>query len=113
MERKEIRIAGFGGQGVVLSGSIVGKAASLFSNSYAALTQSYGPEARGGASRSEVIVVLNKDPHNSRNNPINHHWDNSPLQNKSFLIVDAQNRANCNDIIDAHHISHGRSGRLK
>ncbi len=56
MERKEIRIAGFGGQGVVLSGSIVGKAASVFSGGFAALTQSYGPESRGGSCRAEVVI---------------------------------------------------------
>ena len=47
-KRKEIRISGFGGQGVVLSGQIIGKAASIFDKGYATLTQSYGPEARGG-----------------------------------------------------------------
>lgn len=56
MGRKEIRVAGFGGQGIVLSGSIVGKAASIFDKGFAALTQSYGPEARGGSCRAEVIV---------------------------------------------------------
>jgi len=56
MGRKEIRIAGFGGQGIVLSGSIVGKAASIYEKGYAALTQSYGPESRGGSCRAEVIV---------------------------------------------------------
>ena len=56
MERKEIRIAGFGGQGVVLSGSIVGKAVSIFSKGFATLTQSYGPEARGGSCTAEVVI---------------------------------------------------------
>jgi len=56
MARREIRIAGFGGQGIVLSGSIVGKAASIYEKGYAALTQSYGPESRGGSCRAEVIV---------------------------------------------------------
>jgi len=56
MERKEIRVAGFGGQGIVLSGTIVGKAASIFDKGFAALTQSYGPESRGGSCRAEVIV---------------------------------------------------------
>ena len=56
MGRKEIRIAGFGGQGIVLSGSIVGKGASIYEKGYAALTQSYGPESRGGSCRAEVIV---------------------------------------------------------
>ena len=54
--KKEIRICGFGGQGVILSGFIIGKAASVFMDYNAVQSQSYGPEARGGAARSEVIV---------------------------------------------------------
>jgi 2-oxoglutarate ferredoxin oxidoreductase subunit gamma len=56
MGRKEIRIAGFGGQGIVLSGSILGKAASIYDKGFATLTQSYGPESRGGSCRAEVII---------------------------------------------------------
>jgi len=56
MSRKEIRIAGFGGQGIVLSGNIVGKAVSIYAKGFAALTQSYGPEARGGSCRAEVVI---------------------------------------------------------
>jgi 2-oxoglutarate ferredoxin oxidoreductase subunit gamma len=54
--RKEIRIAGFGGQGIILAGIVVGKAASLHDGMYAVQTQSYGPEARGGASKTEVVI---------------------------------------------------------
>ena len=54
--RTEIRIGGFGGQGVILAGIILGKAASIFDNNEAVQTQSYGPEARGGASKCEVVV---------------------------------------------------------
>jgi 2-oxoglutarate ferredoxin oxidoreductase subunit gamma len=54
--KKDIRICGFGGQGVILSGFIIGKAASVFMDYNAVQSQSYGPEARGGAARSEVIV---------------------------------------------------------
>ena len=54
--KKEIRICGFGGQGVILAGFIIGKAACVFSDYNAVQSQSYGPEARGGAARSEVIV---------------------------------------------------------
>jgi 2-oxoglutarate ferredoxin oxidoreductase subunit gamma len=50
-----IRISGFGGQGIILSGVIVGKAA-VFQGYNAVQTQSYGPEARGGSTRSEVVV---------------------------------------------------------
>ena len=56
MKRKEIRVAGFGGQGIVLSGSIIGKAASIYDKGFAALTQSYGPESRGGSCRAEVVI---------------------------------------------------------
>lgn len=54
--RKDIRIAGFGGQGIILAGIVIGKAAALHDNIFAVQTQSYGPEARGGASRTEVVV---------------------------------------------------------
>ena len=53
--RKEIRIAGFGGQGIVLAGGILGEAA-INSGHKAVQTQSYGPESRGGAARSEVLI---------------------------------------------------------
>jgi 2-oxoglutarate ferredoxin oxidoreductase subunit gamma len=53
--RKEIRVAGFGGQGIVLAGRLLGEAAIL-DGKRAVQTQSYGPESRGGAARSEVVV---------------------------------------------------------
>jgi 2-oxoglutarate ferredoxin oxidoreductase subunit gamma len=52
----EIRITGLGGQGVILSGYIIGKAASLFNQQHATLTQSFGPEARGSACSAQVVV---------------------------------------------------------
>lgn len=54
--RREVRIGGFGGQGIVLAGTLLGKAASLYDGREAVFTQSYGPEARGGASRADVII---------------------------------------------------------
>jgi 2-oxoglutarate ferredoxin oxidoreductase subunit gamma len=54
--RKDVRICGFGGQGVILAGFIIGKAACVFDKYNAVQSQSYGPEARGGAARSEVII---------------------------------------------------------
>lgn len=57
MPRKiELRLAGSGGQGLVLAGIILAEAAVLFDGKNAVQTQSYGPEARGGASKSEVII---------------------------------------------------------
>ena len=54
--RKEIRISGFGGQGIGLAGYIIGKAFSLYEGLEAVMTQSYGPEARGGASSANIVI---------------------------------------------------------
>ena len=54
-QRFEIRIAGSGGQGIVLAGIILAEAAIL-EGRYVAQSQSYGPETRGGTSTSEVII---------------------------------------------------------
>ena len=55
-EDVEVLLGGFGGQGIILSGLILGKAASLFSDKRATFTQSYGPEARGGACSANVMI---------------------------------------------------------
>ena len=52
----EIRISGFGGQGVILSAIVIGKAGCIFENGYSTMTQSFGPEARGGACSAQVIL---------------------------------------------------------
>jgi 2-oxoglutarate ferredoxin oxidoreductase subunit gamma len=56
-DRYEFRLAGEGGQGMILAGVILAEAAAVHDNLNAVQTQSYGPEARGGASRSEVIIA--------------------------------------------------------
>jgi 2-oxoglutarate ferredoxin oxidoreductase subunit gamma len=56
LQLTEIRIAGFGGQGVILSAIVLGKAASIFQGAYATMTQNFGPEARGGACSAQLIV---------------------------------------------------------
>jgi len=56
VNRTEIRLGGVGGQGIALAGTLLGKAAALYGNQEAVFTQTYGPEARGGASRADVIV---------------------------------------------------------
>lgn len=55
-QRYEVRLSGAGGQGLVLGGVILAEAVALFEGLNAVQTQSYGPEARGGASKSEVII---------------------------------------------------------
>ena len=52
----EIRISGFGGQGVIRCGYIIGKTAALFDGKHATLTQSFGPEARGSACSAQLVV---------------------------------------------------------
>ncbi len=54
--RVEVRLGGFGGQGIILSGKIVGKAAALYDGREVTLTQSYGPESRGGACSTALII---------------------------------------------------------
>jgi 2-oxoglutarate ferredoxin oxidoreductase subunit gamma len=52
----EIRFAGFGGQGVITAGYVLANAASIYDGLHAVMTQSYGPEARGGACKADIIV---------------------------------------------------------
>lgn len=56
MKRDEIKLCGFGGQGIILSGYILGKAATIYDGKEAVLTQSYGPEARGGACSADIVI---------------------------------------------------------
>lgn len=56
MQLTEIRVAGFGGQGVILAAMVIGKAASIYEGGFATMTQSFGPEARGGACSAQVIT---------------------------------------------------------
>jgi len=56
MSSTGIRIAGFGGQGVILAGMIIGRAATIYDEKHVTLTQSFGPEARGSACSVQLIV---------------------------------------------------------
>jgi 2-oxoglutarate ferredoxin oxidoreductase subunit gamma len=56
MSRREIRITGYGGQGVIMTGYIFGKAAAIFDGIHSTMTQSFGPEARGSACAAAVVV---------------------------------------------------------
>jgi 2-oxoglutarate ferredoxin oxidoreductase subunit gamma len=56
MQLTELRIAGFGGQGVILSAIILGRAASIHQGAFATMTQSFGPEARGGACSAQLLI---------------------------------------------------------
>ncbi len=56
LQLTELRIAGFGGQGVILSAIVLGKAASIYQGAYATMTQNFGPEARGGACSAQLVL---------------------------------------------------------
>ncbi len=56
IERYEIRLSGSGGQGLILAGKIIAEAVAIYEGRNAVQTQSYGPEARGGASKAEVVI---------------------------------------------------------
>lgn len=56
MDRLEIRITGFGGQGVVLLGYIIGRAAAIHADKNATMIQSFGPEARGSSCSATLVV---------------------------------------------------------
>jgi 2-oxoglutarate ferredoxin oxidoreductase subunit gamma len=77
MARTEIKIGGFGGQGVILSGYIIGRAASIFDSKHATMIQAFGPEARGSACSAQVIVS---------NEPVAYPYITSP----SMMVVMSQ-----------------------
>ena len=54
--RTELQLGGFGGQGIMSAGKIIGQAAAIYDKLQACLTQSYGPEARGGSAGSQVVI---------------------------------------------------------
>ena len=56
ISRTEVQLGGFGGQGIISAGRIIGIAAAIYDKLEACFTQSYGPEARGGAAGSQVII---------------------------------------------------------
>ena len=55
-DRYEIRLSGSGGQGIIMAAIVLAEACGVYDGKYACQTQSYGPEARGGTSKSEVVI---------------------------------------------------------
>jgi 2-oxoglutarate ferredoxin oxidoreductase subunit gamma len=56
MQLTDIRISGFGGQGVIMCASVIGMAGSIMEDGFATMTQNFGPEARGGACSAQLIL---------------------------------------------------------
>jgi len=55
--RTELQLGGFGGQGIISAGKIIGQAAAIYDGLEVSFTQSYGPEARGGSAGSQVVIA--------------------------------------------------------
>ena len=77
----EIKTGGLGGQGVILAGMIIGRAASIYQNKHATLTQSFGPEARGSACGASIVVS---------DEPVEYPYVNQP----DILVVMSQEACN-------------------
>jgi 2-oxoglutarate ferredoxin oxidoreductase subunit gamma len=56
----QIRVAGFGGQGVIMAATVIGKARCIYESGFSTMTQNFGPEARGGACSAQLI--LSREP---------------------------------------------------
>jgi 2-oxoglutarate ferredoxin oxidoreductase subunit gamma len=69
--RTEIQLGGFGGQGIISAGKIVGQAAAIYDNLEVSFTQSYGPEARGGSAGSQVVIGSDPIHHPHLTQPTN------------------------------------------
>ncbi len=95
--RFEVRLSGRGGQGMIVSGIILAEASGIFEGKNVTQTQSYGPEARGGASKAEVVIsdgeiyypkAYNPDILVCMSQPAYEKYKNN-LKKNGFLIVDS------------------------
>ena len=68
--RTEVQLGGFGGQGIMSAGKIIGQAAAIYDQLEASFTQSYGPEARGGSAGSQVVIASDPIHHPHLIDPI-------------------------------------------
>jgi len=55
-DRYEIRLSGSGGQGIIMAAIVLAEACGVYDGKHVCQTQSYGPEARGGTSKAEVVI---------------------------------------------------------
>jgi 2-oxoglutarate ferredoxin oxidoreductase subunit gamma len=96
MAKCEIRISGFGGQGVILAGYILGKAATIYDGKEAVLTQNYGPASRGGACLADLVIS---------DEPINYPKVTAPdvvvaLSQEAYLTYATDRPAGCLLLVD-------------
>jgi len=106
MASHEIRLSGFGGQGIILAGYIIGRAASIFDSKNATFIQDYGPEARGGACRADVVIS---------DEPVLYPYIKTPsvlvvMSQQAYNKYCAGNRQGALTIIDADLVKPGEAG---
>ena len=85
--RTEIQLGGFGGQGIISAGKIIGQAAAIYDGLEVSFTQSYGPEARGGSAGSQVVIASDPihHPHLIAAHQRHHHVSGSLCQVRAQL----------------------------
>jgi len=112
LKETAIKLCGFGGQGIILSGLLIGKAASIYDGKQATFTQSYGPEARGGECSASVIVSRQRASYPFVNNAdvivamsqVAYNKYIKQLKEDSLLIIDA-------NLVDPHSTPKGTTIR--
>jgi 2-oxoglutarate ferredoxin oxidoreductase subunit gamma len=112
LEETAVKLCGFGGQGIILSGLLIGKAASIYDGKQATFTQSYGPEARGGECSASVIVSKQRSSYPFVDNAdvlvamsqVAYNKYVKQLKENSLLIIDA-------NLVDPHDTPKGTTIR--
>ena len=112
LEETAVKLCGFGGQGIILSGLLIGKAASIYDGKQATFTQSYGPEARGGECSASVIVSEQRASYPFVNDAdvlvamsqVAYNKYIKQLKENSLLVIDA-------DLVDPHSTPKGTTIR--
>ncbi len=112
LEETAVKLCGFGGQGIILSGLLIGKAASIYDGKQATFTQSYGPEARGGECSASVIVSRQRSSYPFVDNAdvlvamsqVAYNKYIKQLKENSLLIIDS-------DLVDPHGTPKGTTIR--
>jgi len=108
-KRQEIRLSGYGGQGIILAGHIIGQAVSIFEHKYAVFIQDYGPEARGGSCRADVVVS---------DEPVLYPYVEAPsvlvsLSQEAYNKYHIENRHNALVIIDEDLVKAGETKKSR
>lgn len=106
-ERHEIRLCGYGGQGIMLAGYIIGQAASIFEGKHTTYIRDYGPEARGGTCRADVVVS---------DESVNYPYIDAPsvlvvMSQQAYEKYHPENRQDALVIVDENLVKPGKTNK--